>query len=446
MKKVITYGTFDLFHQGHYNLLKRAKELGDYLIVGVTTDNFDLERGKMNACNNVMERIEAVRATGLADQIVIEEYKGQKIDDIQKYGVDVFAVGSDWVGYFDYLKEFCEVVYLPRTQGISSTQLRQERPAVQIGIIGTGSIASRFVPEADNVNSAQIIAAYNPNQDENIAFCGKHNLSTAAHTLDELYNECNAIYIASPHYTHYEYAKSALLEGKHVLCETPFVFSKAQAEELYQIAEEKDLVLMVALKTAYTPAFGHLFSLLKSRVIGDIVEVNASVTTLTDESSEKLDSKRFGGSMSENACFPLLPIFKFLGMEYRNINFYSKMKNDVDMFTKAVFRYDHAVASFQVGLGVKTEGSMTIAGTKGYVYVPAPWWKTDYFEVRYEDQNQNKKYFYPFVGEGLRYEIKDFVASILSEGSHFSKVSKLENIRMAEVQEQYIKGVNLFKL
>ena len=446
MKKVITYGTYDLFHQGHYNLLKRAKELGDYLIVGVTTDNFDLERGKMNTCNNVMERIEAVKATGLADQIVIEEYRGQKIDDIQKYGVDIFAIGSDWEGYFDYLNEFCKVVYLPRTEGISSTQLRQERPTVNIGIIGTGSIASRFVPESDNVNSAIITAAYNPNQEDNAAFCKQFKVPIAAHNLVELYDNCNAVYIASPHYTHYEYAKSALMAGKHVLCETPFVFSKDQAEELYQIAEEKNLVLMVALKTAYTPAFGHLFSLLKSRVIGDIVEVNASVTTLTDEKSEKLDSSRIGGSMSENACFPLLPIFKFLGTDFRNINFYSKMKNDVDMFTKAVFRYDHAVASFQVGLGVKTEGSMTIAGTKGYVYVPAPWWKTDYFEVRYEDQNQNKKYFYPFVGEGLRYEIKDFVASVLSNGPHFSKVSKKENMKMAEVQELYIKGNNLFKL
>lgn len=446
MKKVITYGTYDLFHQGHYNLLKRAKDLGDYLIVGVTTDNFDLERGKMNTCNNVMERIEAVKATGLADQIVIEEYRGQKIDDIQKYGVDIFAIGSDWEGYFDYLKEFCEVVYLPRTEGISSTQLRQERPTVTIGIIGTGSIASRFVPESENVNSAVIVAAYNPNQEENKAFCDRFSIPVYAQSLDEMHANCNAIYIASPHYTHYDYAKSALLAGKHVLCETPFVFSKVQAEELYQIAEEKNLVLMVALKTAYTPAFGHLFSLLKSRVIGDIVEVNASVTTLTDERSEKLDSAKFGGSMSENACFPLIPIFKFLGTDFRNINFYSKMKNEVDMFTKAVFRYDHAVASFQVGLGVKTEGDMTIAGTKGYVYVPAPWWKTDYFEVRYEDQNQNKKYFYPFVGEGLRYEIKDFVASIIANGSHYSKVSKAENIRMAEVQELYIKGNNLFKL
>lgn len=446
MKKVITYGTFDLFHQGHYNLLRRAKELGDYLIVGVTTDNFDLERGKMNTCNNVMERIEAVKATGLADMIVIEEYRGQKIDDIQKYGVDIFAIGSDWEGYFDYLNEFCRVVYLPRTKGVSSTQLRQERPTVNIGIIGTGSIASRFVPESKNVNSAFLSAAYNPNQIKCTSFCEQFQIPLTAYNLEELYANCNAVYIASPHYTHYDYVKSALKAGKHVLCETPFVFSKTQAEELYAIADDKELHLQVALKTAYCPAFGHLFSLLKSGVIGEIVEVNASVTTLTDESSEKLDYNHFGGSMSENACFPLLPIFKFLGTNFRNINFYSRMKNNVDIFTKAVFRYDHAVASFQIGLGVKTEGAMTIAGTKGYVYVPAPWWKTDYFEIRYEDQNKNKKYFYPYVGEGLRYEIKDFVAAILADGYYFNKVSKEENLMMAQVQEMYIKGTNVYKL
>lgn len=445
MKRVITYGTYDLFHYGHLRLLERAKALGDYLIVGVTTDNFDLERGKMSTCNNVMERIEAVKATGLADQIVIEEYRGQKIDDIQKYGVDIFAIGSDWEGYFDYLKEYCEVVYLPRTQGISSTQLREERPMVNIGIIGTGSIANRFVPESKFVNSNAIVAAYNLNNEECESFCKKYGLKQAESEIN-LYELCDAVYIASPHYTHYDYVKNALNEGKHVLCETPFVFSKSQAEELYLLAEEKKRVLMVALKTAYCPAFVHLVSLLKSGAIGDIVEINASVTTLTDENSDKLDSSRMGGSMSENACFPLLPIFKLFGTEFRNINFYSKMKNDVDMFTKAVFRYDHAVASFQVGLGVKTEGSMTIAGTKGYAYVPAPWWKTDYFELRFEDQNQNKKFFHTYAGDGLRYEIKDFVTAILSNEYFYSKVSKKENIKMADVQEQYLNGVNLFKL
>ena len=126
MIKVITYGTYDLLHYGHINLLKRAKELGDYLIVGVTADDFDKRRGKINVQQSLTERIENVRKTGLADEIIVEEYEWQKIDDIKNYNVDIFTVGSDWKGKFDFLKDYCEVVYLPRTEGISTTQLKEE--------------------------------------------------------------------------------------------------------------------------------------------------------------------------------------------------------------------------------------------------------------------------------------------------------------------------------
>ena len=115
MTKVITYGTFDLLHHGHRNLLKRAKALGDYLIVGVTSESYDRYRGKLNVQQSLMERIENVRGLGLADEIVVEEYEGQKIDDIVRLQVDIFAIGSDWTGRFDYLKENCQVVYLERT-------------------------------------------------------------------------------------------------------------------------------------------------------------------------------------------------------------------------------------------------------------------------------------------------------------------------------------------
>ena len=439
MTKVITYGTFDLFHQGHINLLKRAKALGDWLIVGVTTDNFDLERGKMNTCNNVMERIEAVRATGLADQIIIEEYRGQKIDDIHRYGVDIFAIGSDWEGYFDYLKEFCKVVYLPRTEGISSTQLRDERPTVKIGIIGTGSIARRFVEEASFVASNSMAAAYNPDAAECRAFCKKYGIDQAS-DLKELYGKCNAVYIASPHYTHYGYAKSALEAGKHVLCETPLVLKEAEAKELFQLAKSKGLVLMMAHKTAYCPAFGHLVTLLQSGAIGEIVDIKAATTTLTDEKDAKMDSSRFGGSMNENGCFPLLPIFRLLGTGYSKCYFVSKYKDGVDIYTKGILFTKSASATFEVGLGAKTEGSLVVSGTKGYAYVPAPWWKTSYFELRYEDQNQNKKYFYPYAGEGLRYEIKEFVSAILANGYFYSKLPEKEILAMSRIQEDFING------
>lgn len=136
MTKVITYGTYDLLHYGHIKLLERAKALGDYLVVGVTSENYDRSRGKLLVQQSLSERIEAVKATGLADEIIIEEYDGQKIDDIKKYGIDIFTVGSDWKGKFDYLNDYCRVVYLERTKGISSTELRSKGNEVKIGIIG----------------------------------------------------------------------------------------------------------------------------------------------------------------------------------------------------------------------------------------------------------------------------------------------------------------------
>ena len=126
MKKIITYGTFDLFHKGHYNILKRAKEYGDYLVVGVTGENYDVGRGKLNVHDSLATRIENVQKTGFADEIIVEEYLGQKIDDIIKYDIDSFVIGDDWVGKFDHLSKYCNMVYLERTKGISSTQIREE--------------------------------------------------------------------------------------------------------------------------------------------------------------------------------------------------------------------------------------------------------------------------------------------------------------------------------
>ena len=166
MKKVITYGTYDLLHEGHVNLLLKAKALGDYLIVGVTNDNFDRERGKLNVRNNVLERVEAVRALNIADQIILEDYVGQKIDDIQKYDVDIFTVGSDWIGHFDYLNEYCEVVYLPRTEGISSTMLREKsQDVLRLGIVGLGRIAKRFISEASYVSGLEIKSVYDKKEE-----------------------------------------------------------------------------------------------------------------------------------------------------------------------------------------------------------------------------------------------------------------------------------------
>jgi len=446
MKKVITYGTYDLLHQGHINLLRRAKALGDYLIVGVTGDNFDLERGKLNVKNNVLERVEAIRKTGLADKIIIEEYVGQKIDDIQKYNVDIFTVGSDWIGKFDYLNEYCKVVYLPRTEGISSTMLRDmQQFNCNIGIVGTGRIARRFVVESSYVSGLNIIAACNPDMEMAEYFIKDHNIKYAFSDYSKMLEYVDAVYVASPHLTHYDYTKKALLSGKHVLCEIPFVLCGDRAKELYDLASEKGLMLMEASKTAFCPAFGHLITLVKSGVIGDVVDVDVSFSKLVSEDSRILDVNQAGGAVTELAPIPLMAIIKLLGKDIGDMHFYSKMSNGVDVFTKGLFEYKNATASIKLGLGVKTEGNMVISGTKGYVYVPAPWWLTSYFEVRYEDQNKNKKYFYGYEGDGLRYEIRSFLSCIANKQIRTYHLSRSESVKIAELIEFYRKG-DLVKL
>ena len=446
MKKVITYGTYDLLHQGHINLLRRAKELGDYLIVGVTSDSFDRGRGKLNVRNNVLERDEAVKATGYADEVIIEDYLGQKIDDIQKYDIDIFAIGSDWEGKFDYLNEYCKVVYLPRTEGISSTMLRAEsQDNYRIGIIGSGRIANRFVPETKVVNGAEVVAVLNPDSDKADAFAKKYGLESHSE-FDPFIEKVDAVYIASPHLSHYDYIKRSLLAGKHVLCEIPFTLKKEEALVLYRLAEERNLVLMEASKTAYCPAFGHIVTLVKSGIIGDVVDVKASLSKMVEAPTRELDAEQAGGAMTEHAPLTLMAIIKLLGLDWKDINFHTKRENGVDIYTKGILNYPHATSSFTLGIGVKTEGNLVVSGTKGYVYVPAPWWLTSYFEVRYEDQTNNKKYFYSYDGEGLRYEIQEFLSMIVNSRRSCYKLRRRESVAIAEIIEKYLKGENVTEI
>jgi glycerol-3-phosphate cytidylyltransferase len=125
MKTVITYGTYDLFHIGHLRLLKRAKALGDYLIVAVSSDEFNAVKGKKCEIKDT-DRMEIVEAIRYVDKVIPETNWDQKIEDVKKYNVDVFVMGDDWKGKFDFLKDYCEVVYLPRTPEISTTKIKED--------------------------------------------------------------------------------------------------------------------------------------------------------------------------------------------------------------------------------------------------------------------------------------------------------------------------------
>ncbi len=416
MKKVITYGTYDYLHRGHIRLLERARALGDYLVVGVTATDFDKVRGKINVGQSLMDRVENVRKTGLADEIIIEEYEGQKIDDIKRLGIDVFTVGSDWVGYFDYLKEYCDVVYLERTQGISSTEIRAEKGFLRLGVFGSTPMAAKVMDESKFVNGLQLACVRTD--------CAKMEEAAGARGIEvtqsyeDLLLKVDAIYLASNMGLHEEHIRRAIEAGVHVLCESPIAETVEGFDKLQELAAERGLVLAEGIKTAYATAYHRLKLLVKSGRIGTVVGVDATATSLRDYSSLLAGEKPEvppTGSFGEWGPTVLLPAFQLLGTDYTDVRTIVRWVDEdktVDGYVRMTLTYPHSSANLTVGSTAKAEGSLVITGTKGYVYVPAPWWKTDYFELRFENPANNKRYFYQLDGEGIRNELLCFLRAI----------------------------------
>ncbi len=447
MVKVITYGTYDLLHHGHIRLLERAKALGDYFIVGVTADDFDKARGKINVQLSLMERIEAVRSTGLADEIIIEEYEGQKIDDIRRLEVDIFTVGSDWVGKFDYLNDYCKVVYLDRTEGVSSSDIRADKRKVRLGLVGDTTVIEKFANESKYVNGVTVsgVCTQFP---ESLPLSLK-NIPFITNNYNALLEKVDAVYLISKPEKHYEQIKIALNKGKHVLCESPITLNRDECIELFLKAEDKGLILAESNKTAFSMAYSRLLLMVKTGKIGQVVSIDATSTSLSDIYFVKsVGYSNIWNSITAWGAKALLPVFQLLGFNYKQKNISSHIIDEeekYDAFTKIDFIYPTAVASIKVGKGVKSEGDLVISGTKGYIYVPAPWWKMDYFEIRYENPAENKRFFYQLDGEGIRYEIVVFIKAIENGKKNFM-IDKEISIAISGIMEDYYSGIDLTRI
>jgi predicted dehydrogenase len=257
----------------------------------------------------------------------------------------------------------------------------------------------------------------------------------AATSVEELISSSSAVYIASPHTTHCDYAAAALTAGKHVLCEKPMALTAEQVRDLQELAQEKRLVLLEALKTAFLPGFERLVGYAKSGSIGDIRAVDATFTKLVPAGTREYDPQLGGGSVSELASYPLLPVLKLLGPDYESIDTTVLMSSSgVDEFARITLRYPPAIATVTTGIGVKSEGDLVISGSKGYVYVPAPWWLTKGFEGRFENVLENQQFQARFDGDGLRYEIAEFQRLVASEAeSH--RLRPADSLWLAQVIE-----------
>ncbi|WP_373419480.1 Gfo/Idh/MocA family protein [Salirhabdus sp. Marseille-P4669] len=314
---------------------------------------------------------------------------------------------------------------------------------VRLGIIGSGRIAYRFAQEVKYVSGVNLEGVFNPNIHSAKQLADQYELKFYTKDLEEFFNKIDAVYIASPHKTHYEYIKEALENRKHVLCEKPMVLNVSQAREMFNLAQNNKLVLLEAIKTAYTPGFNKLLSIAKSGKIGRIKDIEATFTKLVSGDVRELNPNEMGGSVTELASYPLLAIVKLLGTNYNNVQFETFIDEcGIDLYTKLNIQYNNATATAKVGLGVKSEGQLLISGTQGYIYVEAPWWKTQHFEVRHENLEHNEKFFIKYAGEGLRYEISDFMSLINGNDTKGYKLLPKDSIFISEIIERFLKREN----
>ena len=345
---------------------------------------------------------------------------------------------------------------------------------MKLGIIGTGRIAKRALKELEYVPEFEVVAVYNPNYDHARDFAKRLENAKASPNLETFGESVDAVYIATPHGTHHHYASRMLELKKHVLCEKPMVMDPQLAKELYESADKRGAVLMEAIKTAYCPGFAKLEEVVASGVIGDIVDVEAAFTRLTLPGGREFDPGAIGGAFTEFGTYNMLPIFRFLGTDYRDVSFMRiPTASGVDGYSKATFVWESKgtvlsdsflsgsqgepspltpllsrLATAKCGLTAKSEGQLLVTGTKGYILAPSPWWRTSYFEVRYEDPNKVDRYEVAFESDGLRYEFKEFARRIceLEEGTELAsqtealyKKEKDEAIARAGVFEKFLK-------
>ena len=284
----------------------------------------------------------------------------------------------------------------------------EENQKIKIGIIGTGRIAKRFVPELQTVNGMEVAGVYTPHIESGQAFADQYQVPYWE-TKEAFFQNVDAVYIASPHHTHIPYSMEALLAGKHVLCEKPMALQEEEAARAIALAEEKHLVLLEGIKTAYAPGYQKVLGLIHSGAIGKVGEVEACFTKLEQKDRRELTDLETGGSLLELGTYPFLPILDILGEGYTELRFQQILaENGLDLYTKVFFSYPNAMAEAKVGLGYKSEGELVIAGEKGYIQVEAPWWKPERIHVCFEDRSQNQRYQEVFLGDGLRYEITFF--------------------------------------
>ncbi len=434
MKKVITYGTFDLFHKGHYNILKRARALGDYLIVGVTGESYDMERGKLSVVDSLVTRIENVRSTGFADKIIVEEYLGQKIHDVIEYDIDILVVGSDWKGKFDHLKRYCDVIYLERTKDISSTLLRKENNHIfKFGIVTESKYDNDAVFESKYVSGIHAESVFCDDISIAKEFSELYELDKYTDDYEEFLNDVEIIYIKTNRRSRYDYIKKALSKGKHVISEPIITLERKYFEELMDIAKNNNVILIENIPTLYLQAFNQLLWNAKGNLIGDLISIKYSINKNNIVEKESAD-------LYDCLALPIYIATKLLGLDYNlDINCIEDSNGEI-LYVVLVNKDSSNIALIiEIGMKIDIDNRMVLLGTKGRIEVPGDWWRTGYFKMKIEGDDDYKRYCSNFEGNGFRYIIQSLLSAIRKGKVSSTRLLIEEQLKTIEVLNDLIK-------
>ena len=432
MKKIITYGTFDLFHIGHYNILKRAKEYGDYLIVGVTGENYDIGRGKLNVHDSLAIRIENVQKTGFADEIIVEEYLGQKIGDMVKYDIDTFVIGDDWKGKFDHLSRYCNMVYLERTKGISSTQIRNETfDHYDIGIICDYVDDNQIIEEAKLVNGFKVNGVYSENKKVLDSFQEKYCLENTFDSYEAMLEFSDIIYVHCSIANRFNYISKALKAKKHVIYDPPVSFNSHELETLFELSKKNNVILMENIKMVHIYVFNQLLWMTQGGLIGDILSFNCWISK-NDENRPNL--------FYDLSVYTLLPMLQIMGLNYENVDFKVSKDGDDIEFASMNFVYSNGRAVINVGNTIRVNNQLEIIGTKGTIRMNGDWWRSKRFELHTPGLSEVQFFNTNFDGNGFKYLIRE-MSRMLSDNRIDSKsIFEEESLKIVEILEQVKKS------
>lgn len=433
MKKIITYGTFDLFHKGHYNILKRAKEHGDYLIVGVTGENYDIGRGKLNVHDTLATRIENVKNTGFADEIIVEEYLGQKIGDLIKYDIDAFVIGDDWKGKFDHLSRYCEMIYLERTKGISSTKIREENfNQYSIGIVVDSPDDNELIKESELVNGFEVKNVFC--EDEGILekFQEKYNVENEFDSYDDMVESSDIIFVRCTIGKRFDYILKALESKKHVIYDPPATFDSEKFGTLLDLAKKNNVILMANIKMVYIYIFNQLLWMAQGGLLGDILSFNCSVS--------KNDANR-SNLFYELSTSSLLTMLKVMGQDFEKADF-QVIKDEGNIeFASMHFIYPNGRAVINVGDKIRVENQLEIIGTEGTIRMKGDWWRSKNFELHTPNSKDMQLFNTNFEGNGFKYLLKAMLTMLNNHKIKSMGVFEDESIKIVEILEQVSKEI-----